>query len=107
MSKYIPPEERTEEQIRADLDERFHRWDTISREGCADPFWPDGVNMNLVRNHIIYNYRLLSERIARPVQLSLFEGGMDMRGERPIPPKVPDDYMVPGGKYPDRLCVRR
>ncbi|MBR2890361.1 MAG: hypothetical protein IKC09_08820 [Oscillospiraceae bacterium] len=106
MGKYIPPEERTEAQIRADLAEDFARWDHLSKEGCSDPFWPDGVNMNLVRNHIIYHYQLLREKIEQPVQLSLFDTGMDLSGERPVPPKVPDNYMVPGGKYPDRLCTR-
>ena len=53
MSRYIPPEEMTEAQIRE--------------------------------------------------QLSMFDAGMDLRNERPLPPEVPDRYMVPTGKYPDRL----
>ena len=35
--------------------------------------------------------------------LSMFDAGMDLRNERPLPPEVPDRYMVPTGKYPDRL----
>lgn len=106
MEKYIPPEKRTEAQIRADLDREFARWDEIKKHGCNDPFWSDGVNMNLVRNHIIYNYRLLREKREQPVQLSLFDTGMDMTGERPVPPKVADDYMSPTGRYPNRLTKR-
>lgn len=106
MGKYIPYEKMNETQLREELNESFNRWDKISKEGCQDPFWPDGVNMNLVRNHIIYFYRLLREKIEQPVQLSLFETGMDLSGERPVPPKAPNNYMVPGGKYPDRLCTR-
>ena len=53
MEKYIPPEKMTVEQIQANIDERFRAWDKIAQNGCSDPFWPDGVNMNLVRNHII------------------------------------------------------
>lgn len=30
------------------------RWKTINQNGCNDPFWTDGCNMNLVRNHVIY-----------------------------------------------------
>ena len=54
MGKYIPPEQMTVEQIRASIDERFRAWNQIAQHGCSDPGWPDGVNMNLVRNHIIY-----------------------------------------------------
>lgn len=28
-------------------------WNHINENGCNDPFWPDGCNMNLTRNHII------------------------------------------------------
>lgn len=48
-------------------------------------------------------YRLLRERTSQTVQLSMFDAGMDLRNERPLPPEVPDRYMVPTGKYPDRL----
>ena len=106
MEKYIPPEKRTEAQIRADLEKDFARWDEINKHGCNDPFWSDGVNMNLVRNHIIYHYRLLREKIVQPVQLSLFDTGMDMTNERSVPPKVPDNFMSPGGRYPNRLTAR-
>ena len=30
------------------------RWRKIQEEGCNDPFWSDGANLNLIRNHIIY-----------------------------------------------------
>ena len=32
----------------------YEQWDNIFTNGCQDPFWEDGVNLNLVRNHIIY-----------------------------------------------------
>ena len=32
----------------------YEQWDNIFANGCQDPFWEDGVNLNLVRNHIIY-----------------------------------------------------
>ena len=28
-------------------------WKYIQKYGCNDPFWPDGCNMNITRNHII------------------------------------------------------
>lgn len=96
----------SEARIRAEIDERFSRWDTIMRDGCSDPTWPDGVNLNLVRNHIIYGYRRLAEAIQGDVQLSLFDAGMDMTGMRLVPPKVPDNYMVRDGKWADTRIPR-
>lgn len=37
-----------------ELAERFDRWDDVYQNGCHDPFWSDGVNLNLIRNHILY-----------------------------------------------------
>ena len=57
---------------------------------------------NLVRNHIIYYYRLLHERQAGQVQISLFDAPASVQ-ERPIPPEVPDNYMVAGCEHSHRL----
>lgn len=94
--KCLPEEQWGEGEIRQELDACFQRWNHIKKHGSSDPLWSDGVNMNLVRNHIIYYYRMLQEKLQRPVQLSLFDAGFDLRGERPIPPKVPVDYMAHG-----------
>ena len=100
----LPEGENTVKRMKAFGDLVFHKhWDDLKKNGCSDPAWPDGVNLNLVRNHIIYWYRLLRERTSQTVQLSMFDAGMDLRNERPLPPEVPDRYMVPTGKYPDRL----
>lgn len=40
--------------------ERDH-WNYINENGCNDPFWPDGCNMNLTRNHIISYKRDIAE----------------------------------------------
>ena len=106
MSAYIPPEKMTEAQIRKQLEDEYRRWNDIKKNGCSDPAWPDGVNLNLVRNHIIYFYRFLLERTSKNVQLSMFDVGMDLQDERPLPPEVPNNYIVPNGKYRDRLNGR-
>ncbi len=36
----------------ASLKERFERWDDVFENGYTDPFWADGVNLNLIRTHI-------------------------------------------------------
>lgn len=33
--------------------EEIAQWKDINQNGCNDPFWSDGCNMNLTRNHII------------------------------------------------------
>lgn len=35
------------------LVEDFARWDHLFEYGGQDPFWEDGCNLNLVRNHIL------------------------------------------------------
>lgn len=32
----------------------IEHWKVINQNGCNDPFWSDGCNMNLTRKHIIY-----------------------------------------------------
>lgn len=106
MAKYIPHEKMTVQQIQAEIDREFQEWNNIACSGCQDPSWPDGVNMNLVRNHIIYWYRLLDEKHVADTQTSLFDSQMAEAPRRPVPPKVPDQYMVAECKYSDRLNGR-
>ena len=76
-----------EELIAADIyglrQERAH-WVDMSNNGCSDPAFPDGVNMNLCRNHI---ERTAAELAAhgKPAYLSY------------VPDEVPDRLMVAGG----------
>lgn len=48
-------------KIEEELKAEFERWEHLNAHGGSDPFWPDGVNMNLVRNHIIYHKRAIEE----------------------------------------------
>ena len=63
-------------------------WKYINEHGCNDPSWPDGSNMNLVRNHILY-YRVKIEEICK-------ETGIPFPEEYflPVPPEVPENYMA-------------
>jgi DNA polymerase III delta prime subunit len=36
------------------LEDSFNRWEYLKEHGGSDPFWEDGCNMNLVRNHIFH-----------------------------------------------------
>ena len=95
----------TVEEIQTEIDRAYKHWEEISKHGTSDPFWPDGVNMNLVRNHIIYYQRMMAERKNLGMQLSLF-GEPQIEGERDLPPMVPEGYMAKGGKYFNERCQK-
>lgn len=88
---------------RAELERDIARWHEIYRNGCSDPFWPDGVNLDLKRNHIIHDLRIISELEQKPVQVSFFDAvpgeAVDWKNDPRIPPRVPQDYMAT-----DRKC---
>lgn len=86
-----------ETDYQAKPDKEYERWNDIAVNGCSDPFWTDGVNMNLVRNHILYYRGILSEK---KEQTSLFDQSDD---PRPVPEKVSNMTMIRGGKWQDRI----
>jgi len=45
--------ERIMEQA-TEIREETQNWESIHKDGCSDPCWPDGVNLNLIHNHICY-----------------------------------------------------
>lgn len=85
---------RLEARVKADIS----HWQDLRANGCNDPFWPDGVNLNLVRNHIIYALRRIAELSTSERQLSMFEistnGVNDVMQDERIPPKVDGNLMV-------------
>lgn len=93
----MPKREKSiEEQIKEEtamLIDSFLRWEHIRTYGCQDPFYPDGENMNLIRNHIIYGKSRLEELctdIPLPAQYYM-----------PTPKQVDANYMAADGKYYD------
>lgn len=76
------------ENHKKDIQRELAHWHFLRDHGGQDPFWPDGVNMNLTRNHIIYARRQIVEICeendwALPAEYFL-----------PLPPEVPDGYMA-------------
>lgn len=66
--------------------ERLERWEHIQKYGAGDPLWCDGVNANLVRNHIIYYKRMCEEELQPedyPAEYYL-----------ETPPKVDNNFMA-------------
>jgi len=86
--------------VTAELEADIAKWHDIQKNGCNDPAWPDGVNMNLKRNHIINDLVMLADLEKKPVQITfqmLIEGnqtGIDVENDSRIPPLVPNDYMA-------------
>ena len=81
-----------------DIREEEKRWDLIRKGGCSDPSWPDGANMNLTRNHIIYakqNIReLCKESGESPPEEFYF----------PTPPRVDENFFAnPNSKRARRI----
>lgn len=70
----------------AELEESYARWEYLYENGCSDPFYEDGINLNLVRNHIIY-YKGMLEK-----ENSLF--GFPDVYYRELPPEVDSKYMA-------------
>ena len=87
MKRKLTKEEQLND-YREQIRERIERWETLRKAGCSDPFWCDGSNLNLVRNHIIYNKGKVME-ICEELGLPLPE-----EYYFPIPPKLPKDFMV-------------
>ena len=85
--KELSPEEKIK-SLRADIIREIDHWEYINAHGCNDPFWPDGTNMNLTRNHIIHDKRQITEICT--------ENNLPLPEEMYLatPPKVDDCYMA-------------
>lgn len=94
MKKELNPIDEYATQIVREI----NHWNYILEHGCNDPFWADGCNMNLIRNHIIY-YKL---EIAEYCEAT----GTELPSEYylPTPPEVDENYMaVKKGKRAEKI----
>ena len=41
------------ENLLEELKKAYAQWESLYKQGGSDPFYPDGVNLNLVRNHLL------------------------------------------------------
>ena len=74
------------ENLLEELKKAYAQWESLYKQGGSDPFYPDGVNLNLVRNHILYFKRQIEE--TQP----LYKNTEVYRRE--LPPQVEDSYMA-------------
>lgn len=87
MRKVKQGKERLEELIKQ-CENSFTSWNEIHSNGCRDPNWADGVNLNLVRNHIIYEQKEI-ERLCEEQDLE--KPPILLRG---VPEKISNDYVA-------------
>ncbi len=87
-----PAEQRLQEAI-ASCERSYKHWQDIYENGCTDPSWPDGVNLNLVHNHI-HGYKKIIRECSDELGLEYPEIYF-----RDIPPKVESDYIA----QPERI----
>jgi len=71
-----------------ELEDSFNRWEHLKEYGGQDPFWEDGCNMNLVRNHIFNEKRRIKE-LCEKDELELPDIYY-----RETPPEVDQEYMA-------------
>ena len=98
----IKPEQEVQKCCRR-IREEIAYWKYINQYGCNDPFWPDGTNMNLVRNHII-SYQVELQEICTENQLPLPE-----EYYLSLPPEVDNNYMasLKQKKRVERACFQQ
>ena len=78
--------EKSRQSLIAALEKSFARWKLLFDFGGSDPFWSDGANMLLVRNHIEYYKSELQKMCG--------EGLLPKIWHKPTPPEMPYDYMA-------------
>lgn len=83
------PQEQMQETV-AELVERYNRWQDLYKNGCFDPSYCDGVNLNLVRNHIHFAKRNIEKLVEEHKELS-FPAEYE---KIEIPQEVSNDYMA-------------
>ena len=68
------------------LQDSYDRWAHIYEHGGSDPFWEDGVNLSLVRNHILY-YR-------GKIEETMLPDNYPAAYYKELPPEVDRNYMA-------------
>lgn len=86
---------KEKEDLSGGLLESFERWEYLKEHGGSDPFYADGANMNLVRNHILYYKGRMVEEYGADY------GKYPEVFYREVPPEVREDYMARAGEIKD------
>ena len=84
------------QRLRKEAGRELQHWQALKKYGGNDPLWPDGTNMNLTRNHMIYANMQIAELANAPKQLWMFGEGIPLLDDLliSVPPEVSNDYMA-------------
>ena len=86
------PKHQKIEYLKKEIQTEIERWHRIYKEGCSDPFWHDGTNLNLTRNHILYYQAELNDIYKKDGQVDIYD--ILQPPEFEVPPKVDEHYMA-------------
>lgn len=87
---------KKETDLAVELENKYIRWEHYKVYGGSDPFYADGGNMNLIRNHIISYKRQIEEKYQKDASL------YPPIYYRELPPEVSNDYMANAGEIRDK-----
>ena len=80
-------------ELQKSIRDSFKDWSQTKKRGTSDPSWPDGTNLNLIRNHIFYDRdrlkALCKEQKIRPCPIE---------AKMKPPPEVSNEYCAPRSK---------
>lgn len=77
---------KKQEKAVSELVKDFERYQYVLQNGSNDPLWSDGVNLNLIRNHIIYDKKMIENLFEPDSYPELYS--------HPTPDEVDDNLMV-------------
>jgi len=80
------PKRKQQVDYTAELQKDHDRWAHLYEHGGHDPFWSDGCNLMLVRNHILNDRRHIEETMSPEDYPEIYY--------KEIPPEVDRDYMA-------------
>ena len=69
-----------------ELKEDFERYQYVLENGSNDPLWSDGVNLNLIRNHIIHQKKIIENKFVNESYPAIYF--------QSTPDEVNSDFMV-------------
>ena len=84
--------------LEEELEKSYRDWDSTRETGCSDPFYDDSVNLNLLRNHIIYWKQELYKKYGE--DRSKYPGSYF----KELPPEVNKGFMVRAAEIRDKAA---
>lgn len=98
-SMKTPDQKKRSKQLGKEIRDSKKRYEDLRVHGGSDPFWSDGVNMNLCRNHVMY--------FRKQVETELDPENYPEEYFQEIPAEVSVHYMADAIRRDDLVVMRR